>query len=184
MTVALVFMSLYEHVPHPHIEARKLQGPTKVNDHRQKGSGAAARFNARFGLGITNRVGTMWTGYVFTLLAFLSLPAVLSGFHAFKTTFPNWMIRTSIIALIAWVAQTFLQLVLLPIIIVGQNVQAAAADKRAEATYQDADAVLHEALQIQDHLQAQDAAIERILDHLGVPVPPPTSSTSAEPPTT
>jgi len=38
------------------------------------------------------------------------------------------------------VAQTFLQLVLLSVIMVGQNVQAAAADKRAEATFHDASA--------------------------------------------
>ena len=55
-----------------------------------------------------------------------------------------------------------LQLVLLPIIIVGQNVQAAAADARAQATYDDAAAVLEEAKQIQAHPEAQDAAIEKI----------------------
>jgi hypothetical protein len=62
-----------------------------------------------------------------------------------------------------WVNQTFLQLVLLSIIIVGQNVLAAASDKRAEATYEDADAVLHTALDIQEHLAAEDAEIERLL---------------------
>jgi hypothetical protein len=60
-------------------------------------------------------------------------------------------------------AQTFLQLVLLPIIIVGQNVQAAATDARSQATYDDAAAVLEESKQIQAHLAAQDAAIEKIL---------------------
>ena len=64
---------------------------------------------------------------------------------------------------ITWIAQTFLQLVLLSIIIVGQNIQAGAADERAEATYQDADAVLHTALEIQSHMQAQDREIEKIL---------------------
>jgi hypothetical protein len=54
-------------------------------------------------------------------------------------------------------------LVLLSIIIVGQNVLAAASDKRAEATYEDADAVLHTALDIQEHLAAEDAEIERLL---------------------
>jgi len=46
------------------------------------------------------------------------------------------------------------------IIIVGQNVQAAAADARAEATYDDAAAVLEEAKQIQAH---QDAELEKII---------------------
>jgi hypothetical protein len=45
-------------------------------------------------------------------------------------------------------------------------VLAAASDKRAEATFEDADAVLHTALQIQDHLVAQDAEIEKILASL------------------
>ncbi len=93
----------------------------------------------------------MWCAYAFAVLALISLP------DAIKLGRP---------AIISWIAQTFLQLVLLSIIIVGQTIQAAAADKRAEATYQDADAVLHTALQIEEHLQAQDVAIESILNDL------------------
>jgi len=51
---------------------------------------------------------------------------------------------------------------LLPIIIVGQNVQAAAADARSLA-YNDASAVLEEARQIQGDLKVQDDAIQQIL---------------------
>jgi len=91
----------------------------------------------------------MWCAYAFAALAVVSLPsAIKSG---------------SAVTLVSWISQTFLQLVLLSIIIVGQNVLAAAADKRSEATYEDADAVLHTALDIQKHLEAQDAEIERIL---------------------
>ena len=68
-----------------------------------------------------------------------------------------------------WIAQAFLQLVLLSIIIVGQNVQAAAADERAENTFQDAEAVLHEALQIQEHLLTQDRELKRLIDAMGSP---------------
>jgi hypothetical protein len=46
-------------------------------------------------------------------------------------------------------------------------VQAAASDKRAEQTYEDADAILHHALEIQKHLQAQDVALETLADKLG-----------------
>ena len=70
---------------------------------------------------------------------------------------------------VAWVAQTFPQLALLPIVIVGQNVQAAAADARAEATYNDAAAVLEEAKQIQAHPEAQNAEIVKILSTLTSP---------------
>jgi len=59
----------------------------------------------------------MWCAYVFALLALISFPA------AIRSGDP--------IIIVAWIAQTFLQLVLLPIIIVGQNVQAAASDARA-----------------------------------------------------
>lgn len=90
----------------------------------------------------------MWCAYVFTLLALVSLPAALKSQNQ--------------IIIVAWIAQTFLQLVLLPIIIVGQNVQAAASDQRAEDTYKDAEAVLHEALQIQAHLLAQDEILQRL----------------------
>ena len=108
-----------------------------------------ARFNAAFAVKITKGVGTMWCAYAFAALALVSLPsAIKSG---------------SAVTLVSWISQTFLQLVLLSIIIVGQNVLAAAADKRSEATYEDGDAVLHTSVEIQNHLEAQDAEIEKIL---------------------
>ena len=72
--------------------------------------------------------------------------------------FPAVLSTGSALIIVAWIAQTFLQLVLLPVIIVGQNIQSKAADKRADQTYLDAEAVLHECLQIQAHLTAQDTA--------------------------
>ena len=79
------------------------------------------RLNARIAVGITKTVGSMWCAYAFALLAFISLPAAIAS-------------QNSII-IVAWIAQTFLQLVLLPIIMVGQNVQAAASDKRADSDH-------------------------------------------------
>jgi len=142
-------MTVYEHDPHPRIAERKLHGPTRVIDQRVKGHGPIARLNARFGLLVTVAVGTMWCAYLFTLLALVSLSAAVKTHNK--------------IIIVAWVAQTFLQLVLLPIIIVGQNAQAAAADKRAEDTYRDAEAVLHEAVEIQKHLAAQDVVLEGLI---------------------
>ena len=97
----------FEHVPHPHIAARKVAGPAKTKDQRTKGKGPIGRLNARFGVFITVAVGTMWCAYVFTLLALVSLPAALQSHDK--------------IIIVAWIAQTFLQLVLLPIIIVGRT---------------------------------------------------------------
>lgn len=108
-------------------------------DHLPRGS-AVTRFNARLGVGVTNSVGTMWAAYAFAVLSLASLPAILTqAFHLH--TFPSWLINASLIALVAWISSYFLQLVLLPIIIVGQNVQSQAADARAAKTFEDTEAV-------------------------------------------
>ena len=147
----LASMSLFEYMPHPHVAGRAKQGPVKVADQHPQGTGFA-RLNTWVAVRITAIVGTMVCAYLFMALTLVSLPSALSS--------------GNLLIIIAWIAQTFLQLVLLPIIIVGQNVQAAAADARSQATYDDASAVLEEAKQIQAHLQAQDAAIQQILTHV------------------
>jgi hypothetical protein len=86
------------------------------------GDSMMGRINNRLAVGITKGVGSMWCAYIFTIIALISLPAAISS-H-------------SPIIIVAWVAQTFLQLVLLPIIIVGQNVQNAASDARAESDHE------------------------------------------------
>lgn len=97
----------------------------------------AAKFNNSLAVKITNGVGTMWTAYLFTILALVSLPAVLTGvFPSLRHFFPGWLLSTSLIALIAWVAQTFFQLVLLPIIMVGQNVIQGHQEAKAETDHQ------------------------------------------------
>jgi hypothetical protein len=53
-----------------------------------------------------------------------------------------------------------------------------------DSLYKDAEAVLHEALQIQAHLQAQNTALEHILVQLGLPVPPIVTSAATEKPAT
>jgi hypothetical protein len=117
-------------------------------------------FNAKVAVLVTNLVGSMWCAYLFTLLALCSLPAVLSGFHVFATAFPNWLVKTSVIALVAWVAQTFLQLVLLSVIMVGQAVQSAAADARAANTYNDSEWIKN---QVDEHT---DGGLKVIVDSL------------------
>ena len=81
----------------------------------------AQRFNAAVGLRITVLVGTMWCAYVFAGIALISLP---DNIHSKEL-------------LILWISSSFLQLVLLPVIIVGQNIQARASDARAAKTFED-----------------------------------------------
>ncbi|MGD0559000.1 MAG: hypothetical protein ABSA93_29015 [Streptosporangiaceae bacterium] len=160
-------MTLYQHVRHPRIAARAADRPVRVEDFLPRGN-AINRFNTRVALLITQAVGSMWCAYIFALFDLISLPdAIHSG--------------TS--AIVSWVAQTFLQLVLLSVIMVGQNVQAAAADKRAEATFHDASATLHEMAHVQGHLAAQDELLTRISEKLGLdPVPVIDAPPGEEPP--
>ena len=144
-------MSLYSHVPHPHIAGRKAAGPVKVAAQLPQGN-AYSRFNTRVAIAVTRGVGSMTCAWVFAAIALISLPAAIAS--------------GSVIIIVSWVAQTFLQLVLLAVIIVGQNIQAAGADKRAESTFLDAEAVLHEAQQIQEHLAAQDEVLTGVVHAL------------------
>src|SRR5215470_10463291 len=148
---SLSMATIFNHVPHPHISRRSASGPPKVEDQFST-KAPIDRFNRLVALKITAGVGTMWCAYAFAALALVSLPSAVRSHDA--------------VTIVAWISQTFLQLVLLSIIIVGQNVQSAAADARAEATYQDADAVLHTALEIQQHMEAQDRQISQILSEI------------------
>src|SRR6185369_1572450 len=108
------------HIPHPRIAERLKDGSALIEKEFEG-------FNGKLAIIITNLVGTMWCAYVFAALALVSLPEAI---HA--GTGP----------LIAWIAQTFLQLVLLSVIMVGQKVAAAASDKQAQQTYEDAEALI------------------------------------------
>jgi hypothetical protein len=103
---------------------------------------AYQRFNKQVALALTKYIGTMTCFWVFCVLALCSLPAVLSGFSVFNGFFPTVIIKASIIALVSWVAQTFLQLVLLPSLMVGQNLQNEAADARAAKTFEDVEKLM------------------------------------------
>jgi hypothetical protein len=114
-------MAEKEHIDsHPRIEERAKEGIHFTKDEH-------VGFNGRLAVFITSAVGTMWCAYIFAIIAFISLPAAIQG-------------GTSV--LISWIAQTFLQLVLLSVIMVGQKVAALASDKQAEQTYKDTEALL------------------------------------------
>jgi hypothetical protein len=113
------------------------------------GPGPVGRFNTWLALKITGTVGTMWAAYAFALLTLISLPAAIASGSA--------------IIIVAWIAQTFLQLVLLPIIIVGQNVIQAANDARAEADHETLIAI-HELTKAIDDLQLSQLNILKKLD--------------------
>lgn len=87
----------------------------------QKELSGVNKFNARIAVKITNGVGTMWCAYAFFVLDLFMLPPVIQS-H-------------SIMVWVTYIAQTVLQLVLLPIIMVGQNVIQAQNDAKAETDH-------------------------------------------------
>jgi hypothetical protein len=120
--------------------------------------GEAEGFNAKFAVLITRLVGTMWCAYLFGVIALLGLgPALEPGGEG----------------IVAWIAQTFLQLVLLSVIMVGQNVQSLAADARSANTFKDAEAIL-------DRLDVRtQGGLQVILERLNELVPAASASGSS-----
>lgn len=129
---------------HPHIEERKKQGPCKADT-------VAVGLNGRIALKLTSAVGTMWCAYAFTLFAMLVVKDAYEG---------------GMFVFVEWASQTFIQLALLSVILVSQNINGQAADRRADMTFKDAEATFHETQQIQAHLAAQDAAINTLLEKI------------------
>jgi hypothetical protein len=93
----------------------------------KRAMGQVEGFNAKVALLITRSVGTMACAYLFAAIALISLP------DALKAGTPQ---------IIQWIAQTFLQLVLLSIIMVGQSVQSTASDARAAKEFTDTETIM------------------------------------------
>ncbi len=98
----------HPHVIHPKdLLNKELKGITKVN--------------YQIAVKITNVVGTMWCAYAFLVIDLLMLPPVIRA--------------NDVIVWVTYIAQTVLQLVLLPIIMVGQNVIQAQNEAKAETDH-------------------------------------------------
>jgi hypothetical protein len=125
-----------------HLAAAVRFSPTAIRREMRDVEG----FNAKTALLITRGVGTMACAYVFALIALLSLPAVIES--------------GQVQVIVSWIAQTFLQLVLLSIIMVGQAVQAKASDARADKEFADTEMIL-------DRLDERtEGGIRTVLDRL------------------
>ena len=108
--------------PAEHVPRLVTSRHVRAKMHRDR---PVAKFNNALAVLITRSVGTMWAAYLFALIGLVSFPQALVAFR-----------RGDMLAGISWLSQSFLQLVLLPIIIVGQNVISAAQDARAEADHE------------------------------------------------
>jgi hypothetical protein len=122
------------------------------------------RFNKRLALWITANVGTMSCFWVFTVVALLSLPATLHQMGIRVPLVPAYMLTFGFIYLITWICQNYIQLVLLPALMVGQNLQSEAQDARAAKTFED--------------VEALQQLVQAVASHLGVE--PPAGSKAGE----
>lgn len=106
-------------------------------------------FHASVAVKVTRAVGTMWCAYAFALLALVGLPSAIESGRP--------------VVVVSWVSQTFLQLVLLSVILVGQNEMAAAEEDRARESHTSAERLLEELADLKAHLKAQDELIARLV---------------------
>jgi len=139
-------MTTFEHAPHQRVTHR--EPPAQSGDEYEQ-----IGFNGRLGAAITRGVGTMWAFYIaaaFMAGWMLLSEARLISFDPYP--FPFLLFLGNIV-----------QLLLMFVILVGQQVLSRASDKRAVQTYQDAEAILHECLELQRHLTAQDHSLDSLI---------------------
>jgi hypothetical protein len=145
----LQLSSLFQHNPFPH-------KPRNVNV-QHKAELEASGVNTRIAVGLTKSVGTMWTAYSFAVLAIVGLLAIL-----------GWL-PPLVALLVVWASQTFIQLVMLPILSVGQNVLGRHAELMADEQYNTTMSTYHDIEEIKQHLSAQDVELlkhTKMLIHL------------------
>ena len=111
---------------------------------------AAAGFNTRLAVGLTQRVGTMWAAYSFVVLALMGLAAIFN------------LLPPIVILLAAWTSQELIQLVMLPIIMVGQNVLGRKQELQSDEMFHTTQQSFADIESMKAHLNAQD---EELLLH-------------------
>jgi len=151
-------MHLFHHEPHQH-------QPRNVNEVQ-----AAERqgFNDTIAIFLTKSVGTMWMAYAFAILAVITIFAVLGLFG---------VVSPLVAAIGGALSQTFIQLVLLPVIMVGQNVLGRKAELQSDEQFRTTMSSYHDIEQIMQHLSEQDAELLRhskmlihLLEKNGIPL--------------
>ena len=105
----------------------------------------AGVFNQKIARLLTAKVGTMVCFWIFNILALLSLPATFHLMNVIPLVYHahgllvvwNFCLSYGWIFLVTWICQNYIQLVLLPALMVGQSLQNQAADARAAKSFED-----------------------------------------------
>lgn len=127
---------------HPHPNHDRVQHATEI--HKEKNLNT---FNRKFAVFLTKNVGSMWTAYLFVLLAFIGLASILG------------YLPSIVVLIVTWLSQTFIQLVLLPVIMVGQNVLNEHNEAQADVTYENTKHSLEDEKKMIEHLNEQDKVL-------------------------
>jgi uncharacterized membrane protein len=147
-------ISLVDSTPHPWITARQAVKPARVSDHH-------VGLNGRVAAWLTRMVGTMWAFYLAAIgqLLWIGLAQLnLLTFDAYPFAFLLFI-------------SSLLQLVFMFVIMVGQDVLGQAGDTRANQTFLDSEAILHECMRLQQHLTAQDKVIVSLCQYIEANAP-------------
>ncbi|MDY7526328.1 MULTISPECIES: DUF1003 domain-containing protein [unclassified Cryobacterium] len=134
---------------HPRVKERETITPTTVGEQY-------VGLNGRIAAAITRAVSTMWAFYFAVFFQFGWIGLALTGIITFDP-YP--------FAFLLFIS-SLLQLVFMFVIMVGQDVLGRAGTQRAEQTYLDAEAVVHECRRLQRHLTQQDKAIVAICNYI------------------
>jgi uncharacterized membrane protein len=125
--------------------ASKTSGPPKVADEH-------VGFNGRLAAALTRAVGTMWVVYFTTIFVLAWMAAATWG--------PLHRIDPYPFAFLLFMGNV-VQLLLVFVILVGQQVLGRAADRRSARTYHDAESILNEVSKLHGHLAEQDKILNR-----------------------
>lgn len=147
-------MVLFHREPHQH----QPRNVNEVQKAEQQG------FNTRLAVWLTRNVGTMACAYLFAVI----------GISGLVGAFTN---NASLVLIFGSISSYFLQLVLLPVILVGGNVLNRHQELQSEETFQTSQHSFHDIEQIMQHLCAQDAELlrhakmlEQLLEKNGISV--------------
>ncbi|MEP6756252.1 MAG: DUF1003 domain-containing protein [Chthonomonadales bacterium] len=115
---------------------------------------------------ITQRVGTM--GFFLIIFTWTIL---WTGYNILASTVPglHWTAFDPFPAFVAYLLiSNVIQILLMPLIMVGQNIQGAHSEKRAESDYEVNVKAEKEIEIILRHLEFQNAVLISMLEHLGI----------------
>lgn len=141
-------MTIFQHTPHEH----KVQNVNLLH----KAELAMAGFNQRLAVSITKATGNMLCAYIFAFIALLGFPALSA-----------WL-GTFVAAYILWLSSEFIQLVMLPVLSVGQQVLGRHQELMAEEQFKTTQKIDHDIGQVREHLAKQDKVILAIAEKQGI----------------